>query len=60
MAIANRRHGNGETQPCNDGQVEFHDGIESKEQRDGYCRFTTLRNMGISKVFAYVGSEPTS
>jgi hypothetical protein len=32
---------------------------EDHELRDGYCRFTTLRNMGISRVFAYVGSEPT-
>jgi len=33
---------------------------EDHELRDGYCRFTTLRSMGISKVFAYVGSEPTN
>jgi hypothetical protein len=33
---------------------------EDHELRDGYCRFTTLRNLGISKIFAYVGSEPTS
>jgi len=35
-------------------------GGEDRELKDGYCRFTTLRSMGISKVFAYVGSEPTS
>ena len=35
-------------------------GGEDHELRDGYCRFTTLRNIGISKVFAYVGSEPTN
>ena len=23
---------------------------------DGYCRFTTLREMGISQVYAYVGA----
>ena len=33
---------------------------EDHELKDGYCRFTTLRSMGISKVFAYVGSEPTN
>ena len=26
--------------------------------KDGYCRFTTLRSMGMRKVLAYVGSMP--
>ena len=33
---------------------------EDRELKDGYCRFTTLRNMGIRKVFAYIGSMPTN
>ena len=28
---------------------------EGFELRDGYCRFTTLKSMGIGKVMAYVG-----
>jgi hypothetical protein len=33
---------------------------EDYELKDGYCRFTTLRGMGIRTVFAYVGSEPSN
>ena len=28
---------------------------EDHELKDGYCRYMTLRNMGVSKVWAYVG-----
>jgi hypothetical protein len=26
---------------------------------DGYCRFTTLRDLSIPRVYAYLGSEPS-
>ena len=26
---------------------------------DGYCRFSTLREMGVSRLYAYVGSKRT-
>jgi len=29
---------------------------EDNELQDGYCRYTTLRSMGIDKAMAYVGS----
>ncbi len=29
---------------------------EDMEVLDGYCRYTTLREIGVSKVFAYLGS----
>jgi len=28
---------------------------EDFELRDGYCRFSTLKSMGVRKVMAYVG-----
>jgi len=31
---------------------------EDHELKDGYCRYMALRNMGISKVLAYVGLMP--
>ena len=33
---------------------------EDQRLKDGYCRFTTLRKMGISRTLAYVGRLKTS
>jgi hypothetical protein len=33
---------------------------EDHELKDGYCRYMTLRSMGISKVLAYIGFMPRS